>query len=142
MKEADFTIRGTDVIGVNYKYNMKNKPGEKINIKVKNGVKIVCNPASPMIAMVRSRFEAKDESGNIEFQLDTITPVQASTYVDDLEDQIKEKCMDSIRLAINEKVRAVSTLIGLNLQAPPVVIKAAPDEADNKDEDNLIDFNF
>ena len=103
-KDAVFSIRSTDVKSVTYNNDFKVRPGEKINIKVNTNLAVRMNPAQPTSAVVFVKFEASDEESGLSFQMETVTAVSSSTYVDDFEEVIKSDYINTIMLAVNEKI--------------------------------------
>ena len=81
------------------------------------------NPAAPTSAAVFTKFSAEDEEGKVKFELETATPVSVSTFVDNLDELIKEEYLNVILLAVNERIRMAATLVGLNINAPMVNFK-------------------
>lgn len=130
-KDAVFSIRSTDVKSVTYNNDFKVRPGEKINIKVNTNLAVRMNPAQPTSAVVFVKFEASDEESGLSFQMETVTAVSSSTYVDDFEEVIKSDYINTIMLAVNEKIRAVSGMVGFNVTTPAINFG---------DKDNLIKF--
>ena len=140
-KDAIFSIRSTDVKSVSYKNDFKVRPGEKINIQVKTNMAVRMNPAQPTSAVVFVKFEAGDENAGIAFEMETVTAVSSSTYVDDFEEVIKNEYLNVIMLAVNERIRAVAGMVGFNVTTPGInfgdkdnLIAFAANNKDNKDE--------
>ncbi|MCQ2521152.1 MAG: hypothetical protein MJ105_02140 [Lachnospiraceae bacterium] len=132
MKNVAVTIRPTDVRSVVYENKFSGKPGEPMKIQVKNNAGVKLNPAQPTMAVVGVKFEAKDEADTIRFELETVTAVQVSTFVDNLDDMIKENYMSTIMMAVNEKIRTVASMVGMNIAIPPI-------KFERKDSSNSID---
>ena len=138
MSDAVISIRGTDVKNVSYNNNFTMKPGERMDIKVKTNVAVRLNTSAPTNAVVLVKFEAMDASGSISFNLETITAVQSSTYVDDFEGVIKREYLPTIMLAVNERVRSVTSIVGLNVNTPPISFGNTQKPAS---EDNIVSFD-
>lgn len=120
MKDVAVTIRPTDIRSMVYENKFSGKPGEAMKIQVKNNVGVKLNPAQPTVAVVGVKFEAKDEAGTINFILETVTAVQVSTFVDNLDDMIKENYLPTIMMAVNEKIRFAASMVGMNIAIPPI----------------------
>ncbi len=120
MKNVEVTIRATDVKGIKFQNSFANKPGEPLRIKIKTSAGVQFNPETPTMGFVIIKFEANDENNNLALELETITTLSVSTYVDNLEDVIKKNYMNSIMLSVNEKVRSVASVVGLNLTVPAI----------------------
>ncbi len=120
MKKVDVTIRPTDIRSMSYENKFQGKPGEAMKIQVRSNAAVKLNPAQPTMAVVGIKFEAKDEAETINFVVETVTAVQVSTFVDNLDEMIKTYYMPNIMMAVNEKIRAVSSMVGMNIAIPPV----------------------
>ena len=119
MKSVQVTINPTEIRSVKYLNNFNVKSGEKISLKIQNEVGIKLNPASPLTAAVLIKCMVTDEESKcIEMEIETITTVVTSTFVDDLELYIKQNYMPAIMLASNEKVRTLSALMGTPIRLP------------------------
>lgn len=123
MKEVTVSIRTTEIKSMKYENTFSGKPGEQMKLQVKNGFNIMLNPASPTSAAVFSKFVAEDEEGKVKFELETATLVSVSTFVDNLDELIKQNYLNTICLAVNEKIRMTATLVGLNISAPMINFK-------------------
>lgn len=123
MKDVTVSIRTTEIKSMKYENNFSGKPGEQMRLQVKNGFNIMLNPAAPTAAAVFTKFSAEDEEGKVKFELETATPVSVSTFVDNLDELIKEEYLNVILLAVNERIRMAATLVGLNINAPMVNFK-------------------
>lgn len=122
MSNVQVAIRATDVKNVSFTNDFKIKPGEKINIQVKHNAGIRLNPAQPNNAVVFVKFEAEDAEHGIKLVVETITALQANTFVDDFEKLIKDEYFSVVMLAANERIRIIASTLGLNLSTPPMVI--------------------
>ena len=138
MSEAIISIRGTEVQKTSYKNTFAAKQGERMNIDVKTNVAVKQNLNSPTDAAVFVRFEATEKSGALAFVLETITTVKSSTYVDDFEGVIKKDYVPVIMLAVNEKIRAITSVIGLNINTPPIAFGG---QSKSEDDENIISFD-
>ena len=121
MKNVVVTIGATNIRSLNFANNFAAKPGEQIQLKVNTGVGVRLNPASPTTAAVVVKFEANDgEAKNMTFEMETLTPVTVSTFIDNLDDVIKKNYLNDIMMAVNEKIRIAATITGLNITTPSI----------------------
>lgn len=114
------SIRPTDVKSCSYVNDFRVKPGERVDIQVKTNLAIKTNPAQPTNAVVFVKFEASDPNKGISLQIETITAVVASTFVDDFEAVIRDEYINMIMLAVNERIRSVASNVGFNITVPGV----------------------
>ena len=121
MKDVKVSIAATNIRSLKYENNFTAKPGEQIKLGVKTQLAVRLNPAAPTTAMVLVHFEVSDEEKKaVSMELDTLTPVNVSTFVDNLDDVIKKNYVNDVMLSVNEKIRVVSAMVGLNIQTPPI----------------------
>lgn len=120
MAPIAISIRTTDVKSVSYNNNFSGKPSEPKKLDVKSTLGIKLNPEEPLSAIVGVKFIAKVEDDSMSFEMETLTMVTASTFVDNLDEVIKANYLAPIMLSVNEKVRAVSNTLGINLNVPPI----------------------
>ncbi len=121
MKDVTVTIGGTNIKSLKFDNNFTTKPGEQIQLQVKTQVGVKLNPAAPTAAVVVVKFEAADEGAkNMSFEMETITPVNVSTFVDNLDEVIKKNYINDVMLAVNEKIRVATSITGLNIQTPAI----------------------
>ena len=74
-----------------YDNTFASKPGEPLKLSVKVQTAVQLNPAAPTTAMVLVHYECSDEEKKlITMEMDTLTPVNASTFVDNLDEVIKK----------------------------------------------------
>lgn len=134
------SVRGTDVKSVKFNNALTLKAGERLDIQVTTNVAVKLNPSAPTNAVVLVKFDAKDKNGAVDFCLETITAVQSSTYVEDFEKYIRENYLNTIMLAVNEKVRSVSAIVGFNLGTPAIAFGLT--QKDENVADNVISFDI
>ncbi len=118
MKNVQVTINPTEVRSVNYANAFSKKPGEKISLSVKSEASIKLNPANPVVAIVVVKVIVEDPDKCIQMTIETITGVTVSTFIDNLDQFIKEKYLPVIIMSANEKVRAVSAMMGTPIKIP------------------------
>lgn len=121
MKEVKVNIGATTVKSVKYDNTFLGKPGEPTKLAVKTNFAVKLNPAQPTTALVIVKFVAEDEgSKSMSFELETVTSISVSTFVDNLDDLVKNNYMSSVMLAVNEKIKTLTSTLGLNLQTPAI----------------------
>ena len=121
MKNVIVTIGATKIRSLNFSNNFTAKPGEQIQLKVNTGVGVRLNPASPTTAAVVVKFEATDgDDKNMSFEMETLTPITVSTFIDNLDEVIKKNYLNDIMMAVNEKIRIAATITGLNITTPSI----------------------
>ncbi|MBR3306995.1 MAG: hypothetical protein IKI75_07075 [Lachnospiraceae bacterium] len=121
MKDVKVTIAATNIRSLKYENNFNVKPGEPLKLGVQTQVGVRLNPAAPTTAVVLVKFVISDEEKKVmNMEMETITPVSVSTFVDNLDDMIKKNYINDVMLTVNEKIRTTCALIGLNLQTPPI----------------------
>ena len=120
------TIAPTEVKSVRYDNTFKIQAGQQVKLAIKNTVGVQTSPTNPVAAHVLSKITVEDETKNISFEIETITPVTTSTYVDNLEEFIKRRYMSVVMLAVNEKVRNVTTLLGIPVRLPALRFGTQP----------------
>lgn len=118
MKDINITINSTEVKAVRYSNNFSQKQGEKISMQIQNSVSVKLNPANPVMALVFIKVEAKDETNSMAFEIETLTGVMVNTFVDNLDDFVRKYYVPSIQLAVNEKVRSITAMLGLTIKLP------------------------
>ena len=92
-----------------------------MKLAVKTQIAVNLNPASPTVAMVLVKYEASDEEKKvIGLTIETMTPVSVSTFVDNLDEVIKKKYIGEVMIGVAEKIRMLSSIVGLSLTVPPV----------------------
>lgn len=118
MKSAKITLNPPEIKSINYNNTFAQKPGEPIKLAVKTQVGIKMNPAAPTTAMVIVKTTVGDEEKNLTLDLETMTLVVASTFVDNLDQIIQKQYLPILMLSVNEKVRSVTANMGINLKLP------------------------
>ncbi|MBE5894328.1 MAG: hypothetical protein IJZ00_06885 [Lachnospiraceae bacterium] len=134
MKTVEINMRPTDIKGIKFNNSFMAKPGEPVKMEVKTNVGIKLNPAAPTIASVVVLFSARDEKETILLEVETVTMVSVNTFVDNLDKVIKDNYINTIMMAVNEKIRVLATMVGLNITVPAVKFEYS-DESDSIDAD-------
>ncbi|MCR5250506.1 MAG: hypothetical protein K6E50_07870 [Lachnospiraceae bacterium] len=121
MKDVKVQIAGTNIKSIKFDNSFQAKPGEAMKLGVKTQVAVRLNPAAPTTAIVIVHFEIGDEEKKlVNMEMDTLTAISVSTFVDNLDDVIKKNYINDVMLAVNEKIRTVTSMVGLNIQTPPI----------------------
>lgn len=118
MKTAKITLNPPEIKSISYNNTFRQKPGQPLKMTVKSQVSVKTNPAAPTTAMVLVKITASDEEQNLSLELETMTLAVASTFVDNLDDVLKQKYLPIIMMVVNEKIRSISASMGLNLRLP------------------------
>lgn len=118
MKSAKITINPPEIKSVTYSNTFRQKPGQPMKLTIKSQVNVQTNPAAPTTAIAMVKITAADEESNLTLALETMTLVSASTFVDNLDDVVKAQYMPIIMMAVNEKIRNISSTLGMNLRLP------------------------
>ena len=118
MKNIQVTINPTEVRSVHYSNAFSKKPGEKISLSVNSEASIKLNPVNPVVAVVIVKVTVEDPDKCIAMDIETITGVTVSTFIDNLDQYIKANYLPIIIMSANEKVRAVSAMMGTPIRIP------------------------
>ncbi len=70
------------------------------------------------MALVIVKVIVEDPDKCIQMEIETITGVNVSTFIDNLDQFIKEKYLPVIIISANEKVRALSAMMGTPIKIP------------------------
>ena len=130
LKNVQVQINPTEIKSVAYNNNFSNQPGTQIKLSVKNETNIKLNPTNPVAAVVMLRCTCEDENKSISFVVETITGVVSSTFVDNFDQLIQQVYLPSIIMASNEKIRSVSSLVGMPIRIPNPVFGKADEKKD------------
>ncbi|MBR1470938.1 MAG: hypothetical protein IJ600_04775 [Lachnospiraceae bacterium] len=121
MKDVKVTIGAVNIKSLKYDNSFNKKPGEPMKLAVKTQVGVSLNPSAPTAAMVMVKFEIGDEEKKtLSMEMEAWTPVSVSTFVDNLDEMIKKNYINDVMLAVNEKIRIVTSIMGLSLQTPNI----------------------
>ena len=127
MKEVKVSIHPVEIKSIKYDNTMTIKPGEAMKLQMKTSTAVKLHPSMPTAALAMVKFEAADESKNIQFEVETLTAVMAEPAVEKLDELIKAHYMGSILMAVNEKVRAAALMLGLTITPPAMTFKYQDD---------------
>ncbi len=119
MSDIQLSIKQTEIKEIVYKNDFIGTGGKQLQLEIKTNAKVILNMAAPLSAVVNITFTAVDPTDEkIKLVIDTLTPITVSSFVDNLDKVIQEKYFPSIMLAVNEKIRAVTSTVGLSLRVP------------------------
>ena len=127
MKKIQVTINPTEVKSVNFNNNFTKKQGEKFSLQIKSEVAIKPNPNNPVFAIVMVNIKVEDPDNCIQLAIETITGVTVSTFIDDLEGFIRSKYLPVVIMTANEKVRNITTSLGMPIRLPNPVFGEGED---------------
>ena len=118
MKNVEVVINPTEIRSVKYSNAFSKKPGEKIALSVRSEASINLNPTNPVVAIVVVRVVVEDPDKCIQVDVETITGVTVSTFIDNLDQFIKDNYLSVIIMSANEKVRTLSAVMGAPIKIP------------------------
>ncbi len=118
MKNVEVVINPTEIRSVKYSNAFSKKPGEKIALSVRSEASIKLNPTNPVVAIVVVRVVVEDPDKCIHVDVETITGVTVSTFIDNLDQFIKDNYLSVIIMSANEKVRTLSAVMGAPIKIP------------------------
>lgn len=118
MKNVEVVINPTEIRSVKYSNAFSKKPGEKIALSVRSEASIKLNPTNPVVAIVVVRVVVEDPDKCIQVDVETITGVTVSTFIDNLDQFIKDNYLSVIIMSANEKVRTLSAVMGAPIKIP------------------------
>ena len=121
MKDVKVTIAPTNIKSLKFENNYNAKPGEQVKLGVQMKVAVHLNPAAPTTALAHVHFAVADEEKkHVSMELETLTPITVSTFIDNLDEVIKKNYLNDIMMAVNEKIRIAATITGLNITTPSI----------------------
>lgn len=118
MKKVEVTVNPTEVRSVNYSNAFSKAAGEKFTLSIKSEASIKLSPTQPCVGIVIVKVTAEDPEGCIHMEIETITGVTVSTFIDNLDQFIKERYLPVIIISANEKVRTLSAMLGTPIKVP------------------------
>ena len=127
MKKIQVTINPTEIKNVTYNNNFTKKQGEQFSLQIKTEASIRLNPTNPVMALVLLNIKVEDPAGCIQLNIETITGITVSTFIDDLEGFIRTKYLPVIMMSSNEKVRSLTTTLGMPIRLPNPVFGEGED---------------
>lgn len=124
MKNVQVTINPTEIRHIDFTNAFNKKPGEKIALQVKSEATIKLNPNNPVVALVVVTLKVEDPDKTVVFNVETITGITVSTFIDDLEGFIRSTYLPVVIMSSNEKIRSISTNLGMPIKLPNPVFGA------------------
>lgn len=118
MKEINVLINPVEIKSFSYDNTFSKPEGGQYKIQVKSEAKVKLNPAEPTKALVVITVEAAEASGIIMLKVEALAPVTVNTFVDNLDEFVKEKYLPMIVVAVNEKIRNCCASLGVPVQFP------------------------
>ena len=118
MKNIEVTINPTEIRSVKYNNAFSKKPGEKLALSVKSEASIKLNTNNPVVAIVVVKVIVEEPDNCLQMEIETITGVTVSTFIDNLDQFIKDKYLPIIIMSSNEKVRSLSAIMGAPIRIP------------------------
>ena len=118
MKDVQVTIQPTEIKSLSYNNNFTKKPGEKYQFQVKSNAAIRLNTTNPVAALVVVAVVVEDPDECIAINVETITGITVSTFIDDLEGFIRDKYLPVVLMAAHEKIRTITTMMGMPIRIP------------------------
>ena len=123
MAEIQVSIKKTEIKRIEYNNDFAGIPGKQLKLEIKTQAKVHLNMATPLSAVVDVVFLAEDPESKIKLEIQTYTPITASSFIDNLDKVIQERYLSSVMLAVNEKIRMITTTVGINLRVPNMVFQ-------------------
>lgn len=145
MKNIKVSIRPTEVKTLIYDNQFKLSNGEKAQLAVKTNAAVKLNPQTPTTAVVAVKFEAVKADETLKFMLETVTAVEVDTFVDNLDEFVKKHYLTCIMIAVNEKIRNLTSSLGMNMVVPAVMMENNEDGPTQVlkpvQADNIVNFD-
>lgn len=130
MKNVQVRINPTEIRHFSYTNAFNKKPGEQIKLQVMSKVNVILNPTNPVLALVAVTVSVEDPDKSVTMNVETVTGVTVSTFVDDLEGFIRENYLSTIIMVSNEKVRATTLSVGMPIKLPSPVFGQQPSSSE------------
>ena len=118
MKNVQVTINPTEIRHFDYTNAFNKKPGEQIALQVRSSVDIKLNPNNPVIALVIINVKVEDPDKCVSMNIETLTGITVSTFIDDLEGFIRSTYLPTVIMVSNEKVRSATMAVGMPIKLP------------------------
>ena len=128
MNEIQVSIKATEIKAINYQNEFTSVPGKQLQLKISTNTKIRLNMSTPLSAIVDVTFHAEDEEKNVILEIETFTPITVSSFVDNLDKVLQNEFLSNIMLAVNERIRSVTSMVGINLRTPNLLFTYSTDE--------------
>ncbi len=119
MSNIQISISQTAIKEMRYSNLITAVTAKPVRLEVKTHAKVKLNMSTPLSAIFEVTFQAVEpEEERIYLEIQTYTPVTVSSYIDNLDKVLQKEYMSSIMLAVNEKIRMVTSVLGLNMRVP------------------------
>ncbi len=119
MGNVQISINQTAIKEMKYSNMLMAVTAKPVRLEVKTHAKVKLNMAAPLSAVFEVTFQAVEpEEERISLEIQTNTPVTVSSYIDNLDKVLQKEYLPSIMLAVNEKIRMVTSALGLSLRIP------------------------
>ncbi len=119
MGNIQISIGQTAIKDMRYSNMLPAVNSKPVRLEVKTNAKVKLNMAAPLSAIFEVTFKATEpEDERVHFEIQTSTPVTVSSYIDNLDKVLQKEYLPSIMLAVNEKIRMVTSALGLSLRIP------------------------
>ena len=130
LKNVQVTINPTEIRHFDYTNAFNKKPGEQIQLQVRSSVDIKLNPNNPVIALVIIKVVVEDPDKSVTMNIETLTGITVSTFIDDLEGYIRSTYLPTVIMVSNEKIRSATMAVGMPIKLPNPLfgVEKAPDE--------------
>lgn len=120
MAEVTCTIGRTEIKKIDFNKELKAAPNQKVQLQIKTNFKVGYNPEKPLEAVVFTNVTIADEETQLmHLIVETITPVAASSFVDNLDAVVRREYVPTVLTVVAEKVKDISTYIGIPIMMPP-----------------------
>lgn len=114
MSEKIIQISPTMIKAVEYNTEF---PSEGVTMSGAPEFKIITFPDRPLEGCVDVVFTAKDADGErVMIKIHTRTAIKVNTFIDDFDKFIGDNYLTSIMLSVNEKIRQVSSAVGMTIR--------------------------
>lgn len=128
MADLTCTIGRTDIKKIDFNKELSIQPNQQIELKIQTANKVLYNAERPLQALVHTTITIKDEKNDLlHFTFEFITPVVASSFIDNLEELVKKQYVPIVNVIAAEKVKEITTYVGTAINLPGVAIAVNPD---------------
>lgn len=119
MAEVTCTIGRTDIKKIDFNKELKVAPNQQVKLQIKTNYKVGYNPERPLEAIVFSNVViADEETGMMHLVVEMITPIAASSFVDNFDEVVKREYIPTVLSIVGEKVKDISTYVGIPIMIP------------------------
>ena len=129
MSKIQVSIKPTEIKKVEFQAPANVVPGQPMNLELKSQAKVLLNMSAPLTAVVEVSFSATcPDDPTVNLEVVTVTGVTVSSFIDNLDQVIQSEYMPGIMLAVNEKLKQVTSVMGINLRLPSMAFSYGKDE--------------